>query len=103
MWNHVADAVELRDDSLFDVTLMGLPIIIVKTADQVFALANKCAHMACPMSDGTIDGYQLRCACHDWTYDIRTGEFEAAREIKIQTYDVKIEDGKVLLRMEEPR
>ena len=45
--------------------------------------------------------YTLQCPCHEWKYDITTGEFLDARVITVPTYRCKSEDGKVLVELEE--
>ncbi len=61
----------------------------------MYALEGKCVHMACPLFGGTLDGYTLTCPCHDWRFDIRTGQFLDAPELALACYEVKSEDGKL--------
>lgn len=79
----------------------GLAVLLMKVEDELFAIANKCAHMACPLEAGKLEGYTLTCPCHDWRFDIRDGEFLDAPELAIPTYAVRVEEGKVLVRLEE--
>ena len=51
--------------------------------------------MGCSLSGGVLRGFILMCPCHDWRFDIRTGAFFNAPEIKLQTYPVKAEGGKI--------
>ena len=44
-----------------------------------------------------------QCPCHDWKFDITTGEFVAAKEITVQTYLCKSQDGKIQVKLEEQR
>ena len=57
--------------------------------------------MACPLSAGAIEGYTIKCPCHDWTFDIRTGEFLDAKEIRIPVFEWKLKDGKIFIKMKE--
>ena len=75
----------------------GLPVLLIRRGAEVFALENRCAHMGCPLAAGTLDGYTLRCPCHDWRFDIRDGKFLDAGELKIRTYAAEIKAGRVLL------
>ena len=84
---------------MFPVFPKGVSIALVKSKGQIYAISNKCAHMGCPLTVGTLDGYVLTCPCHDWRYDIRTGQFLDAKEIIIPTYEWKIEDGKVFIKL----
>lgn len=92
---------ELSENSFNYITIKGLPILLIKKEGRVYAIKNMCAHMGCPLSGGELSGYTLKCPCHDWNYDIRTGGFIDAPEIKLATYETKNEDGKILLKTEE--
>lgn len=78
---------------------LGLPVLLIRVGVEVFALENRCAHLGCPLAAGTLDGYLLRCPCHDWRFDIRDGRFVDAPELAIKTYAVEIKDGKVFVRL----
>jgi len=56
--------------------------------------------MACPLGGGRLEGFTVECPCHDWKFDIRTGEFVTAREIRVPTYETRSEGGHVQLLME---
>ena len=81
----------------------GVSIILIKRDGHIYALRNRCAHMACTLAGGRLDGYTLQCPCHEWKFDITTGEFIDARELKVQTYLCKSEDGQIQVKMEERR
>ena len=77
----------------------GLAIMLVRKGEQVYVVANKCAHMACLLTAGRLFGYIIQCPCHDWQFDIRTGESTDAAEIKIQVYPWKREDGRIFVNL----
>ena len=103
LWVPTLDESHLREETINLVSPKGVSIILIKKDARVFALRNRCAHMACTLAGGRLDGYTLQCPCHEWTFDIATGEFIAAREIKVQTYPCKSQDGKILVKLEEQR
>jgi 3-phenylpropionate/trans-cinnamate dioxygenase ferredoxin subunit len=55
--------------------------------------------MACPLEGGKLEGATLTCPCHDWRFDVRSGEFLDAPELRITTFATKVEDGKVLVEL----
>ncbi|MFA6383992.1 MAG: Rieske (2Fe-2S) protein, partial [Candidatus Omnitrophota bacterium] len=78
----------------------GLPVLLIrKTKHEIYAVSNKCPHMACPLRSGLLEGYILTCPCHDWRFDIRTGAFLDSKEIMLPVYQVKIEDGMILIKI----
>jgi nitrite reductase/ring-hydroxylating ferredoxin subunit len=81
-----------------------------------YALTNYCPHEGAPLCLGRIQGTNrvppgeshgiehvmegsvVRCPWHGWEFDITTGKTLADQAKGIRTYDVRIEDGKVILR-----
>ena len=92
---------ELPEGSMKVVSVEGLPILLVKLHDQIFAVSNRCPHMGCSLSGGTIKGYIITCPCHDWRFDLRTGQYEDVKEIKLTIYKWRIESGKICIKLEE--
>lgn len=78
---------------------LGIHLVLARVGGAVFAVAGKCAHMACPLSGGTLDGYILKCGCHDWRFDVRTGRFVDAPELGIAVYPTKSESGNLYVGM----
>ncbi len=99
-WTPVIEEAKLEDDAITEVFPRGVGIILVRTGGRVWAIRDRCAHMACPLGGGSLSGFYLECPCHDWRFDIRTGEFVTAREIRVPTYRTKVEGGRVHLLME---
>ena len=68
-------------------------------SDLARAIANRCAHMACPLEGGACEAFLITCPCHDWRFDVRTGAFVDAPEIAIPTYPVRVTDGEVFVSL----
>lgn len=97
-WVYAMDVKGARA-GLNPVSLNGGKIIIIGLAERFYAVSDKCAHMGCSLSKGSLDGFVLKCPCHDWRYDIRNGVFIDAEEIKLPTYDVKKENNKIYVKL----
>jgi len=100
-WVFAVDKEELAKSGRVRVTAGGRSLLFLMIGGEVFALKNECPHLGCTMHRGKLDGYFLSCPCHDWIFDVRTGEFITAPEIKIPVYPVKIEDSQIMLNTEE--
>jgi nitrite reductase/ring-hydroxylating ferredoxin subunit len=94
-WTYVLADSALAEGQMAAVYPRGLNIVVARVDGALYAVSGKCAHMACPLFMGTLEGHTLVCPCHDWRYDIRTGRFRAAPELGLQTYPVKAELGKI--------
>jgi len=98
-WVETAGFETLKDGRLTPVFPKGLPALLIRKGNELYALENRCRHMGCPLAAGTLDGYTLQCPCHDWSFDIRDGSLLAAPEIKLKLYPAEVRGGKVFLRI----
>jgi nitrite reductase/ring-hydroxylating ferredoxin subunit len=92
---------DLQEGKMKLVTIEGTPILFIKLQGQIFAINNRCPHMACGFSGGTLDGLVIVCPCHDWRFDLRTGEYEDEPMYKLTKYDWKTKSGKIWVKIEE--
>jgi nitrite reductase/ring-hydroxylating ferredoxin subunit len=99
-WVYVLADAALAEGQMTAVYPLGLNIVVARVQGALYAVSGKCAHMACPLFMGTLDGYNLVCPCHDWRYDIRTGRFRAAPELGLTVYPVKAETGKIYVSLQ---
>lgn len=94
-WVPTIDDTKVRDGAYVAVFPKGLGVLLARIDGNLYAVANKCAHMECPMEGGKLEGYVLTCPCHDWRFDVRTGAFLDAPELAIRTFPLKVEDGRI--------
>jgi nitrite reductase (NADH) small subunit len=64
-----------------------------------YAVQGHCIHLQGPLGHGELEDCVLTCPWHGWQYDVRTGENEFDLAIKLETYDVQIEDGEIRVRV----
>jgi 3-phenylpropionate/trans-cinnamate dioxygenase ferredoxin subunit len=89
----------LREGEMSVVFHCGMPVLLVRKSGSVYAVSNKCAHLGCTLSRGTLVGLTVKCPCHDWMFDLRTGEFISASQIKIPAYESKVEGNKIFVNL----
>jgi 3-phenylpropionate/trans-cinnamate dioxygenase ferredoxin subunit len=99
-WFFAINESDLDDGEKKPVSMEGNKILLVRQAGGFYAISNKCPHMDCPLSKGILNEYAIQCPCHDWRFDIRSGEFLDAGEIKVPAYETKVDDGKVYVNLE---
>ena len=97
----VLDENELQEGTMKLVSVEGSPVLLIKQFGQIFAIDNRCPHMGCGFSGGTLDGTVIVCPCHDWRFDLRTGEYHDEPAIKLTSYEWKLKSGKIWLKLEE--
>ena len=99
-WTYVMDETALPEGGLAPVYPLGVNVVIARVGGALYAVSGKCAHMACPLSGGKLEGHTLTCGCHDWRFDIRTGRFLNAPELGIAVYEAKSEAGKLFVNVD---
>jgi renierapurpurin 18,18'-hydroxylase len=68
-WYPVAWSDELRAGRVLGRRFAGEPIAIYRGASgQVFALEDRCAHRQVPLHLGVVNGDEIKCHYHGWTY-----------------------------------
>jgi len=96
-WTYVLDDKALLESHMMPSYPMGVNILLARVNGAVYAISGKCAHMACALFTGKLEGYIITCPCHDWRFDIRTGQFLDAPELALAIYSTKSEDGKLFV------
>ncbi|MGW0818330.1 non-heme iron oxygenase ferredoxin subunit [Streptomyces viridiviolaceus] len=72
----------------------GVPVSLVLTEDEVFAIHDMCSHSALSLAEGEVDGCTVECWLHGSRFDLRTGMPlvpPASRPVPV--YPVRIENG----------
>ena len=82
----------LEMNEVTQVIVAGTAIAIARTEDGFFAIENTCPHADGPMSDGWIEGNQISCPYHGWTFNLRDGSCTTNPDSCLQTYDLQVLD-----------
>jgi 3-phenylpropionate/trans-cinnamate dioxygenase ferredoxin component len=83
---------ELEADAPRRVEVGGVPVSVVRTEGEVFAVHDICSHANVSLSEGEVEDCMIECWLHGSMFDLRTGKpsgLPATRPIPV--YPVKIE------------
>jgi nitrite reductase (NADH) small subunit len=69
--------------------------------DEVFAVHDKCPHKGGPLSQGMVHGRSVTCPLHGWKIDLGRGEAIAPDAGCTRTFEVKVDQDFVMLRVAE--
>jgi nitrite reductase/ring-hydroxylating ferredoxin subunit len=82
-----------------DVVVNGRAIALFNVDGTFHALAGRCPHRGGPLGEGFLDGSQVSCPWHNYTFDVTTGENVVSADLKVVRYEVKVEDGRVFVKL----
>ncbi|CAG7633893.1 non-heme iron oxygenase ferredoxin subunit [Actinacidiphila bryophytorum] len=89
---------DLVEDTPQRVEVDGVPVSVVRTAGDVFAINDICSHANVSLSEGEVEDCQIECWLHGSSFDLRTGKpsgLPATRPVPV--YPVKIVGDDVLV------
>jgi 3-phenylpropionate/trans-cinnamate dioxygenase ferredoxin component len=88
----VASLGELEVDTPKRVEIASIPVSLVRTEGEVFAINDICSHADVSLSEGEVEDCQIECWLHGSSFDLRSGKpsgLPATRPVPV--YPVKIE------------
>lgn len=102
----VAACDQIPDNGAVQAHADGVVVTLVRRGDEVFALDDVCTHEEWPMSDGFLDVVDgkpvIVCALHGAEFCVRTGRVVSEpAERDLRAYPVRIEEGEVLVGLDE--
>jgi nitrite reductase/ring-hydroxylating ferredoxin subunit len=98
-WTPAADDAQLTDGRPLRVVVDDTPVLLLKTGDRVYAIHDRCSHRGCSLSQGTVEGDEIVCACHSSRFDLRDGSVLHGPATAPQpAFQVRRRDGRVEVR-----
>ncbi len=92
---------DLEEGKMKRVSVEGTPVLFIKQKGKIFAIDNRCPHQGCGFSGGTLDGLVIVCPCHDWRFNLETGEYEEEPSMKLKIFEWKVQSGKIWVKLDE--
>jgi 3-phenylpropionate/trans-cinnamate dioxygenase ferredoxin subunit len=83
---------ELAEDTPHRVVLDGVPVTLVRTEGEVYAINDVCSHANVSLSEGEVEDCTIECWLHGSRFDLRTGRPSGPPATQpVPVYPVKIE------------
>ena len=102
-WIQITEAANIPEKEGRTVDLGALSVAIFNLGDRFAAVENRCPHKGGPLADGIVGGTTVTCPLHNWRICLETGTVTkpcAGENNSVRTFDVKIENGLVMLAVE---
>lgn len=82
-----------------EVMVKGESVALFNVGGVFHALTNRCPHRGGPLGQGFLDGAEVSCPWHNWTFDVTSGENSTDPAMRVSRHAVKVEDGHVFVRL----
>jgi nitrite reductase (NADH) small subunit len=73
-------------------------VAIFRKGNEFHAIDDFCPHMGASLAGGYVEGDSVTCPWHAWRFCIRDGSWEDNPRIKVETFEIKTENGVVFVR-----
>jgi 3-phenylpropionate/trans-cinnamate dioxygenase ferredoxin subunit len=95
-WHVVSELDHLELNTPLQIDLDGDQVLVVRTANGVFAVSDVCSHAEVSLSEGTVTDQTIECWLHGAKFDLDSGEAVCLPATRpIETYAVRIVEDSV--------
>jgi toluene monooxygenase system ferredoxin subunit len=101
-WHEVMHIDELRAGDMKGHEVAGHQVLLINLDGRVLAYQDRCPHQGWPLHRGLLEGEELTCINHLWTFDVPTGQgINNPANCSLVQYPCKVnEDGTVLVSVD---
>jgi nitrite reductase/ring-hydroxylating ferredoxin subunit len=90
---------ELPENQLRRVDANGMPVLLVRRGERIYAIAETCAHLGGPLSEGNVEDASVRCPWHGSRYSLEDGRVLEGPSVHAQpVLAVRVRDGQIEVR-----
>lgn len=74
----------------------GVPVLLVKRDEHIYALHDTCVHAGCSLSGGKLDGRGIICPCHGSHFDLLDGSvIDGPATMPEPHFEVRVREGEI--------
>jgi nitrite reductase (NADH) small subunit/3-phenylpropionate/trans-cinnamate dioxygenase ferredoxin subunit len=95
----IADTRELAVGRAKACVVAGQTIALYHTPSGFFATDNTCPHRGGPLAEGDLQGNEITCPWHLWSFDVTTGLCAGNPEISVATRQLQVDGQRILVRL----
>ncbi len=85
-----------EENTLYRVTVSGVPVVLLRQGEQVYAISATCPHAGGPLDEGSLQGDVVECPWHGSRFCMRDGRvLTGPATVNAPRYDVRVRNGQV--------
>jgi nitrite reductase/ring-hydroxylating ferredoxin subunit/uncharacterized membrane protein len=98
-WMPAADASQLPERRAVRAVVDDTPVLLLRDGESILAIHDRCSHRGCSLSEGTVEGDEVVCACHGSRFSLRDGAVKHGPATAPQpAFQVRVQNGRVEVR-----
>jgi len=97
----VAKREDLWSGEMMGLEVNGKHILLVNIDDQIYAYADACPHQNSRLSEGTLTDKILRCARHQWEFDVCSGSGVNPQNACMRPFPIRLDGEDILVDMDD--
>jgi anthranilate 1,2-dioxygenase ferredoxin component len=102
-WHRIANQGELLTEGNLAVEIAGWQVLLVGSADDLFAYHDRCTHQAAQLSCGKVRRGAIMCPLHGARFKLDTGECIGGAYPALRRFAVRVDNGAIEVELpDEP-
>ena len=90
---------DLEEGKLTRIDVAGIPAVLLKQGDTMYAIGAVCSHLGGPLDEGTCEDGEVTCPWHGSRFNMSDGGVVNGPAVYAQlTFAVRVREGKIELR-----
>ena len=102
-FQNVAKREDLWSGEMMGLEVNGKHILLVNIDNHIYAYADACPHQNSRLSEGTLTDKILRCARHQWEFDVCSGSGVNPQNSCLRVFPIRINGDDILLDLDAVR
>jgi 3-phenylpropionate/trans-cinnamate dioxygenase ferredoxin subunit len=99
-WTPACRLADIPEGGAVRVEIGDVPVCLVRTEGQLYAIHDVCSHAEVPLSEGEIDDTTVECWLHGSRFDLRTGKPTGPPATEpVPVYDTKVDGEAVYVHL----
>jgi nitrite reductase/ring-hydroxylating ferredoxin subunit len=95
----VLDADSLVEGKPQRVEWYGIPVVLVRSGGEVYALTDICTHLGCSLASGEVRDGSIICRCHGSRFSLVDGQvLDGPATYPETSFEVRVQQGRIELR-----
>ncbi|MBS0209828.1 MAG: Rieske 2Fe-2S domain-containing protein [Planctomycetes bacterium] len=101
-WVEIAKTTECPPGAALERVADDTIVALFNVDGQFHALDGVCPHQGGPLGKGNLAGHVVTCPWHGWQFDVCTGRHQLNARLHQPSFEVRVEDDRVLVNLERP-